>query len=129
MKKQGSSKLQHIESLCVNCNSSFKRHKNDGSYQRHRCFDCRFRRDPWVRQFPLAYKATLVVMAAIRKGVLPRLSHIKKLSHEIMCVDCGAQAQCWDHRDYRKPLDVDPVCHRCNILRGKALPYSNNETS
>lgn len=26
------------------------------------------------------------------------------------CVDCGKPAQCYGHRDYSKPLDVEPVC-------------------
>ena len=34
------------------------------------------------------------------------------------CVDCGVPAKFYDHRDYSKPLVVEPVCHRCNILRG-----------
>lgn len=36
------------------------------------------------------------------------------------CVDCGAQATCYDHRDYSKPWAVEPVCDRCNTLRGPA---------
>lgn len=41
---------------------------------------------------------------------------------EWACVDCGGQATEYDHRDYMRPLDVDPVCRRCNRLRGPALP-------
>jgi len=37
------------------------------------------------------------------------------------CVDCGAQAFDYDHRDYRKPLEIEPVCRSCNIKRGPAL--------
>ncbi len=37
------------------------------------------------------------------------------------CVDCGSQARDWEHRDYTKPLDVQPVCRRCNQHRGPAL--------
>lgn len=36
------------------------------------------------------------------------------------CVDCGKQAQRWDHRDYYKPLAVEPVCQGCNWKRGGA---------
>lgn len=36
------------------------------------------------------------------------------------CVDCGADAQVYDHRDYRKPYEVDPVCQTCNLKRGRA---------
>lgn len=38
------------------------------------------------------------------------------------CVDCGKPAKVYDHRDYNKPLDVDPVCHSCNKLRGPGIP-------
>jgi hypothetical protein len=38
------------------------------------------------------------------------------------CVDCGKPAQCYDHRDYSKPLDVEPVCTSCNLKRGPAKP-------
>jgi len=51
------------------------------------------------------------VAAAIRRG---ELAHPKTL----VCVDCGKPAKDYDHRDYSRPLDVDPVCHGCNRLRG-----------
>lgn len=38
------------------------------------------------------------------------------------CTDCGCAATEYDHRDYGRPLDVVPVCRRCNALRGKAIP-------
>ncbi|MFD1709823.1 hypothetical protein FVQ98_14190 [Ottowia sp. GY511] len=38
------------------------------------------------------------------------------------CVDCKKQALDWDHRDYNRPLDVEPVCRSCNKKRGPALP-------
>ena len=41
-------------------------------------------------------------------------------AHTKMCVDCGYQAQVHDHRDYTKPLEVDPVCKSCNGYRGMA---------
>lgn len=34
------------------------------------------------------------------------------------CVDCGAQAKDYDHREYLKPLQVVPVCRGCNLRRG-----------
>jgi hypothetical protein len=37
------------------------------------------------------------------------------------CVDCGQPAECYDHRDYTKPLDVAPVCKACNVNRGHAV--------
>lgn len=37
------------------------------------------------------------------------------------CMDCGEDAVVYDHRDYLQPLDVQPVCQRCNYLRGVAV--------
>lgn len=33
------------------------------------------------------------------------------------CTDCSKQAECYDHRDYTKPMDVEPVCLGCNSKR------------
>lgn len=56
-----------------------------------------------------------LVSAAIRNG---DLVPAKKFA----CVDCGNPARDYDHRDYNKPLDVQPVCRSCNKLRGPAIP-------
>jgi len=52
------------------------------------------------------------VAAAIRCGDLPRLDG------SIPCKDCGKPAVQYEHRDYKRPLDVDPVCRSCNQRRG-----------
>jgi hypothetical protein len=54
------------------------------------------------------------VTAAKKNGVLPALNGA------IRCVDCGNPATEYDHRDYARPLDVQPVCHGCNTRRGSA---------
>ena len=59
--------------------------------------------------------ACLCVKRAIQSGELP---HPKTLT----CADCPAPAIEYDHRDYNKPLCVDPVCRRCNLKRGPAIP-------
>ena len=50
----------------------------------------------------------------------------KKLHRSVrkgeLCADCGKRATEMDHRDYNRPRDVDPVCHRCNIKRGPGIP-------
>lgn len=56
------------------------------------------------------------VYGAVKEGRLPRAATLK-------CVDCGKQARDWDHRDYAKPLDVEPVCRSCNRKRGPALNH------
>lgn len=61
------------------------------------------------------FKAITKVHKAVRQGVLPCVRSLR-------CVDCGAPAKHYDHRDYNKPLQVDPVCASCNHLRGPAIP-------
>ena len=34
------------------------------------------------------------------------------------CADCGGPAVNYDHRDYSQPINVEPVCHGCNVRRG-----------
>lgn len=60
------------------------------------------------------YQAHLAVARARRAGTIedPR---------GLTCVDCGGPAIEYDHRDYAKPLEVQAVCRRCNLLRGPAL--------
>lgn len=55
------------------------------------------------------------VHTAIKRGMLPDLT-----SGEYACTDCGACAYEYDHRDYGRPLDVQPVCRSCNKRRGTA---------
>lgn len=57
------------------------------------------------------------VARAIRKG---ELVHPRNFP----CMDCGGASIHYDHRDYSKPLTVDPVCRRCNYRRGPALNRS-----
>lgn len=59
--------------------------------------------------------AASAVKREVKEGRLPRPS-------TLVCVDCGRPAEQYDHRDYSKPLQVDPVCRSCNVLRGPA-PY------
>ena len=67
-----------------------------------------------------AGSAISAVQYAIKKGILPS---VKTLS----CVDCNRAAECYDHRDYNKPLDVVPVCRKCNYRRGSAIPLKSQE--
>lgn len=61
-------------------------------------------------------RAHSLVQQAIKKGLLPRLK-----DGGYTCVDCGAEAMEYDHRDYGRPFDVDPVCRSCNKQRGTAI--------
>lgn len=60
--------------------------------------------------------ARRLVAEAIKRG------DIKKAIFQ-KCADCGGKAQCYDHRDYRKPLEVDAVCKACDVKRGAGLPF------
>jgi hypothetical protein len=69
-----------------------------------------------------ATKAINAVQKAVKKGILPP---VKTLT----CVDCGRPGECYDHRDYNKPLDVVPVCRKCNFRRGSAIPVKKDVAS
>ena len=60
--------------------------------------------------------AAEAVAKAVKRGELPPAKTQK-------CVDCGKQASEYDHRDYTKYLDVQPVCRGCNCRRGAGRPY------
>lgn len=60
-------------------------------------------------------RAHAAVRVAIKRGLLPRLR-----DGDYACADCGGLALEYDHRDYGRPLDVDPVCRSCNHKRGTA---------
>lgn len=59
-------------------------------------------------------RAGSAVASAVKRRTLQRPS-------EYFC-SCGQKAAQYDHRDYNKPLDVEPICRRCNIRRGSAIP-------
>lgn len=59
-------------------------------------------------------KASLCVALAKQLGVLPILDGT------IACADCGGVATEYEHRDYARPYDVDPICRSCNLRRGSA---------
>ena len=58
-------------------------------------------------------------------GAVARAVRLGALAHPstLTCVDCGKQARDYDHRDYSKPLVVQPVCRSCNKLRGPAATW------
>jgi hypothetical protein len=71
----------------------------------------------WLEYQSWKKEAWEVVNRAKKSGLLPRLA-----KEFYTCVDCRSKrATAWDHRDYRKPLNVEPVCSSCNTLRGSAL--------
>lgn len=79
----------------------------------HRCAPCRARHNHGMRWLSGAQQAHSAVGKAIRKGQL-------KPPQSLDCADCGKTAEQYDHRDYGRPLDVEPVCRSCNFKRGPA---------
>lgn len=85
------------------------------------CADCRRlkRSDRRARYVALAHS---YVTVAIFNGDLPRLDG------SIPCFDCGEPACEYDHRDYKKPMEVEPVCRACNQARGPGKHRDPSET-
>ena len=83
-------------------------------YYRDNKADCDRKSKEW-RAKTGAGKAIGLVRYYVSKGIIPSLT-----KNVIECVDCGKRATEYDHRDYNKPLDVEPVCNTCNRLRGPA---------
>ena len=87
------------------------------------CIDCgeELNRDPhswrcW-KCANAAQRFQALAVAAVQKAVAAGdLAHISTR----LCVDCESPASQYDHRDYSKPLAVDPVCRKCNHRRGPA---------
>lgn len=66
-------------------------------------------------------RASQIVRNLVKGGKLPSL----KVNY-IDCVDCGKRATDYEHRDYNKPKEVEPVCRSCNLWRGSAKYLSVN---
>lgn len=62
-------------------------------------------------------KNTNLMSAKSAVYILVRAKKLKKASN-FNCLDCGMKAEVYDHRDYKKPLDIEPVCKSCNYKRG-----------
>lgn len=96
-------------SLCRVCNGEIV----DRYHSAKLCFPCADHRNNG------GYKAHSQVKYAIKHGNLAPIKDMK-------CVDCGSQAEIYDHKDYNKPLEVEPVCRSCNRKRGSAIPLSKD---
>lgn len=80
--------------------------EKDRKPKRLHCFDCR------RRCYRMQQRCGAIVQRAIRDGIIPRVSTLS-------CVDCGKPACDYDHRDYTKPLEIEPTCRKCNLKRGQ----------
>lgn len=93
-----------VRCTCVECGHVVL---STGSNSTFKCDQC----CPVTSMKRLAHKA---VADAVKCGDLQPAT-------ECTCVDCGRPATEYDHRDYDEPLQVDPVCRRCNVRRGPAI--------
>jgi hypothetical protein len=91
---------------CYVCKKTYFLEAHRGA-RRKFCPDCSL---PWAKQ---QRAASSIVKIAIRAGFLPSIAGQK-------CVDCGEPATGYEHREYRRALDVDPICTSCNFRRGPA---------
>lgn len=98
---------------CVECG---KVEAVSGGGSNYRCGPCR---GGFMQLGPRAGMGKLYAAKQVSRAV--RLKELPPAS-ACECVDCGGRAKHYDHRDYNKPLDVEPVCHGCNLRRGPAIP-------
>lgn len=90
-----------------------------GTSHMYRCTSCRaagqwtlsHSRSAWYGKEP----AGGIINLRVRKGEIPPATSFQ-------CTDCSRPACQYDHRDYNRPLMVDPVCRSCNLRRGPAIP-------
>jgi hypothetical protein len=77
---------------------------------------CEAHEPDWSKRQKLTAPAHKAVADAVRSKKIPPAS-------ALICVDCGKQAKCYDHRDYSKPMEIEPVCIKCNAIRGPGAPH------
>lgn len=107
----GKEKRNHLRRECRKCKAHYQK-VSRGTLHGVKVSQDYHRR---TKDTPMAW-AKSMVYTEVRAGRLPRVSTCR-------CVDCGSRAQVYDHRDYFKPLEVQPTCRVCNKRRG---PGANN---
>lgn len=87
---------------CKECDVSFETRSR---HPRSRCPDC----------YGLAHYAGMKARAEVNRAIaLGRLMPADRFR----CTDCPEWATEYEHRDYSRPLAVEPVCASCNCRRG-----------
>ena len=104
--------------ICPDCKKPAERSggatNRRGGTEVIRCMPCaRQRQLDWPKISGAAVAHRAVNLAVKRGAMQPAWTH--------GCRDCGGQAMDYDHRDYNRPLDVEPVCRGCNKRRGAAI--------
>jgi hypothetical protein len=109
--------------ICQQCGADI----SDRHYHAKFCFPCNTARQRFSTamsssrsQLQIKHKAIRkITAAAVRAGFLQHPS-------DLDCMDCGKPAECYDHRDYNMPLEVQPVCCSCNSARGAGVPLDRD---
>ncbi len=111
--RSGSFKRNIIDGVphCVDCNCVIDEYMPGQGGKPMRCSKCVKLRKSTVG---IQQAAHTIVSCAVRSGII-------KPPSQFSCVDCGLPASVYDHRNYYKPLDVQPVCRSCNVIRGPAI--------
>jgi hypothetical protein len=92
------------EFKCVHCGVVLAQRHNTS---KRCCLDCEHQTENDKR------RARYHIVKAIASGTMLPASRYE-------CWDCNEPAVCYDHRNYARPLDVQPVCKACNGRRGPA---------
>jgi hypothetical protein len=93
-----------ITLVCSECSVTYKAQSGSHRDRRH-CLGCA------AQYAAVQKKAISETTRAVKRGLI-------KPAKGQQCADCGLPAKYLDHRDYTKPLEVDPVCAVCNAKRG-----------
>jgi len=99
---------------CQSCGFGFDAASLHRRFSKQRCAPCQ--RQQWkAAERAIGARAAMKVVAkAVRGGRIQPAA-------AFACADCSDAAAVYDHRDYTKPLQVEPVCLRCNARRGPAF--------
>lgn len=113
--QESPSKSESEKKRCLDCNSDIS-HRRSTALRCEHCAKEKMKRTALEARLKRRWLSRVYghVSNAVKAGKLPH-------PHTQKCVDCGRWAQVWDHRDYNKPLDVEPVCRPCNYRRGPAV--------
>lgn len=84
-------------------------------FRQRACVNCSIVKGVYRKYGTGQGEAHRLVAREIKAGRLPRLKNC-------VCADCGKPAAHYEHRNYNKPLVVEPVCRACNTKRGSAIP-------
>lgn len=85
-----------------------------------RCDSCSFEHRFYMTIVTGRYEAQAEVSRAKAVGAL-------RAPRGLACTDCGGSAVEYEHRDYNRPLDVQPICRGCNLRRKRAIPRAWSE--